>query len=340
MAISNQNYHFQLKSTNDPNAKQKLGCTNLNFYHHLVESVFHYQKAHKIISIFDDRKKHVGSDADDSKFRIDILCECFESRQQFWVKIIARSSSGISDEVAGNCSYGTKNIIDVAYEYLAIAQHFYTPCFKPPRIIFDFLHRINNELETQLEDMGIIIGKKYRHGQVDLSESLNDDTDSLLNVDITSMLAYVSELSNGGCNATFESQILNEQAAEERKNPVKRFLDKTFEGKHLIACETAVNSFKAIIETLAGEKEQKRAEELLSRIEVLPDIENPEEIINVEDSHRVKERSRKIFAFGIFHRALTVTSNRGFARAVKYLNLDIPTVFHSPRALSEGKPGE
>lgn len=282
--------------------------------------------------MFEDRKKHVGSDCDDSKFRIDILCENYESKQQFWVKIIARSSSGISDEVAGNCSYGTKNVLDVAYEYLEIAQHFYTPFFKPPKIIFDFLHRISEELEAQLENIGIIIGKKYRNGQVEFDTSFTHE-DSVLNLDVTSMIAYISDLSNGGCNRTFVSHIIDDQAREERKRPVKQFLDKHFEDKHLIACETAVKSFKSILATLAGEREKQRADELLNRIEVLPDVENPEEIINVEDSNRVKERSRKIFAFGIYHRAPTVTSNRGFVRAVKYLNFDIPAIFHSPRVL-------
>lgn len=290
--------------------------------------------------MFDDRKKHVGNDCgDDSKFRIDILCENEELKQQLWVKIIARSSSGISAEVAGNCSFGTKNIVDVAEEYLELAQHFFTPYFRPPKVIFDFLNRISEGLQSELEEMGIIIGKKYRNSEVKLFErEKQNEPEPPLNLDVTAMLAYVSDLSNGGCDCNFsDSKILNEQAANERVNPVKPFLDKTFKGKRLIACQSSVDAFQSIVETLAGKNERIRANELLKTIQVLPNVENPEKIIKAEDSHRVKERSRQIFAFGIYHKAYTLTSNHGFIRAVKSLNLDIPVVLHSPRALSEEK---
>lgn len=45
------------------------------------------------------------------------------------------------------------------------------------------------------------------------------------------MIAYVSELTNGGCNCTFRESILNQQAEWEREKPVKSILDGIFYGK-------------------------------------------------------------------------------------------------------------
>lgn len=201
--------------------------------------------------------------------------------------------------------------------------------------MFDFLNPIDEKLEAALEEKGILIGRKFRE-----SSTLHNQVNSKLNVDITTMLAYVSELSNGGSNFRFNEKLLDEQAAAERKEPILPTLDKIFEGKELICCETAVKSFDEIIALLAGPKEKLRAEELKKRMTILPDVEQPERIINLDLSSQIKDRSRKIFAFGIHHEAITVSSNVGFKRSAKMKNLDIPMITHQARALTEEKQTE
>lgn len=233
------------------------------------------------------------------------------------------------DEVLGRCEYGAKNIFAVADEFLYVAS-----CqlnfFRKPNIVFDFLNPIDEKLENELESKGIIIGRKY-----ELLTTIDNQLYTKLNVDVTTMLAYVSELSNGGQHCSFNEKLLEEQAASERKEPIKPFLDKMFEGKELICCETAVKSFNEIVDLLAGPNEKRRAEELKKRMTVLPDIE--EQVINLELSSQIKERSRKIFGFGIYHKAIAISSNAGFKRSAKMKNLDIPMITHNARALTELK---
>ncbi|CAG9809742.1 unnamed protein product [Chironomus riparius] len=322
----------KLKSVNDiESVRRQLHCTNLNFYSHLVNSLDRYSKYHKVSAIAQVKRRN----SDDKAIRIDIVCD--DSNEVLWIKIIARNSESIIDEVMGRCEYGCKDVLEVGEEYLDIALDTEVNFFRPPKVIFDFLNPVDESIENELEENGIILGRKYQ-----ACESLRDDqqVSKTLNVDVSTMLAYISELSNGGINYKFDEQLLEDQVAVERKEPIKPVLDKIFDGKKLIACETAVKSFDEIIKLLAGPNETRRAEEFKSRITVLTDVEHPEEIINLDLSAQIKERSRKIFAFGIFHKAVTASSNCGFKRAAKMKNLDIPIINHSARALSELKQRE
>ena len=323
--------NFQLKEDNDiESVRRKLHCTNLNFYSHLVNSLDRYSKNHNITAIAKVQRRNT----DDMSLRIDIVCD---DNEFLWIKIIARNSESIIDGVLGRCEYGSKDILEVAEEYLDMALDTEVNFFRPPKVIFDFLNPIAENLEAELEEKGIVIGRKYR-----ACESLREDQlmPKTLNIDVSTMLAYISELSNGGINYRFGEQLLEDQATVERKEPIKPVLDKILDSKKLIACETAVKSFDEIIKLLAGPNEKRRAEEFKARLEVFPDVECPEDIINLDLSAQIKERSRKIFAFGIFHEAVTVSSNCGFKRAAKMKNLDIPMINHSARALTELKQRE
>lgn len=265
--------------------------------------------------------------SDERSIKIDFIA----NDNQTWVKIIARNSTSIKDEVLGRCEYGAKDILAVADEYMDVASSDLN-FFRPPIVVFDFLHPIDDKLEQALERKGIILGRKFKE-----SKSFHQEVNTKLNIDITTMIAYVSELSNGGANCTFNEKLLDEQASLERKEPIKPIFNKMFDGKELICCETAVKSFDEIVELLAGPNEKLRAEAFKKRMQILPDVAEPGKIINLELSAQIKERSRKIFAFGIIHKAITVSSNVGFKRAAKMKNFDIPIISHSARALTEQK---
>ncbi|CRK90104.1 CLUMA_CG003822, isoform A [Clunio marinus] len=308
-----------LKNCDELDVTRKLQCTNLNFFSHLVNSLYNYDD----ISSISTMRKH----NDERSIRIDFIC----NDNLTWVKIIARNSESIKDEVLGRCEYGSKDILAVADEFLDVASS-EMAFFRAPKVVFDFLNPIDDKLEIALEQKGIILGRKFKEFDNVCKEEIKK-----LNVDITTMLAYVSELSNGGSYFSFNEKLINEQAVMERKAPIKPILDNVFEGKELICCETAVKSFDEIVKLLAGPKEKKRAEEFKNRLKILPDVEHPESIINLELSAQIKDRSRRIFAFGIYHHAITVSSNVGFKRASKMRNFDIPMITHSARALTEKK---
>lgn len=184
-------------------------------------------------------------------------------------------------------------------------------------------------------------GIKVRTMGQNLENVIDMASDCLLtkkvNLDITTLIAYVSELTNGGENWIFKERLLSEQAEQERRLPLKPKLEEYFKDKELICCETALNSFREILNLLGGENEKQRAEEFLKRVAILPDIAVPDEILNLTRSAQIKERSLKIFAFGVLHESTTVSSNIGFIRSAKMQNIAIPVFIHSARALTERK---
>lgn len=160
-----------------------------------------------------------------------------------------------------------------------------------------------------------------------------------LNLDVTTLLAYVSAMTNGSASWQYAEAILTEQAICERKKPVKATLDKIFDGsfilyeifaeylyyifsmkilgKELICCETAASSFAEITAMLGGANEKCRATAFIKRITVMDDVEIPDELQKLNLGGKIKARSLKIFSFGIVNKAITVTANEGFIRSAR-----------------------
>lgn len=219
------------------------------------------------------------------------------------------------------------------------------------QVIFEFAHQIDIELAEELQEIGVVVSVKNEAlsgvdqlgnqisaiGQ-DLSNFDTVQRVDTLNLDVTTLLAYVSAMTNGSSNWEYAEPILTEQACCERKNPVKATLDKIFDGKfvqqpllsnlrffysnlflgkRLICCETASSSFAEICQLLGGEGEKIRANEFMQRVEVLPDALIPIEMTKLNVGGKIKERSLVIFSFGIAHKALTVTANEGFIRSAR-----------------------
>ncbi|XP_071454940.1 UPF0415 protein C7orf25 homolog [Hetaerina americana] len=186
-------------------------------------------------------------------------------------------------------------------------------------------------------------GSQELEGQGDLSQfsehvPLYSDLDvepNCLNLDVTTLLAYVSALTNGGCNWNYKQPILREQAAQEMKHPVKPVLEALFEGKQLCVCKSAFDSFMTILNTLGGPGERGRAAEFVPRLNIVEDGE--ENWANLKTRGRIKERSRAVFATGVALKAITVTANGGFVRSARNQGYEFPVFVHESRALTEGK---
>lgn len=109
------------------------------------------------------------------------------------------------------------------------------------QVVFEFAHKIDDELAAELEEIGITISQFSHHSNKDVVEDQPDEISNLeninkidtLNLDVTTMLAYVSALTNGS-NFEFTDKILAQQSALERSVPVKSILDKIFDGKQLL----------------------------------------------------------------------------------------------------------
>lgn len=285
--------------------------------------------------------------------------------------VIARNPKSLSDSAYGRSGYGSKTILDQAAEFVqAAADNVYF--FKPPKVIFTFCHKIDNDLSAELHEIGVTIDqqlavKSSEHGSEDVVQRPALETNDLeaisrvdtLNLDVTTMLAYISAMTNGSNHWEYQEPILTEQALWERQNPVKAELDSVFAGKSLICCETAASSFWEITNLLGGPQERIRAKAFMETVKVRSDVDQPPpDLERLTFGGKIKTRSLKIFSFGIVHRAMTVTANEGFIRSAKmqvsehnlfvYVFLfeklfsltkgvHIPAFIHGARPLSEQK---
>ncbi|XP_046883972.1 UPF0415 protein C7orf25 homolog [Hypomesus transpacificus] len=156
------------------------------------------------------------------------------------------------------------------------------------------------------------------------------------NLDITTLITYVSSLSHGSCHFTFKEQVLTEQAAQERREKVLPCLEEFMQDKELYACQSAVQDFRVILETLGGPGEKARAEKLLARLHVVPD-QPSDRTQRLTTSSKVNHRSLMIFGTGDSLQAVTMTANSGFVRAAANQGVRYSVFIHQPRALTEGK---
>ncbi|RUS72810.1 hypothetical protein EGW08_019423 [Elysia chlorotica] len=157
-----------------------------------------------------------------------------------------------------------------------------------------------------------------------------------VNLDITSLIALVSSVTHGRCQLVFRDQVLTAQAQEERHAPVLPVLNRFLAGKQMFACETAVSSFRSILNILGGAEEKERATEFLSRVKVVPDQPSAR-ALELKCQGRVKERSKVVFGTGDTLHAITITSNMGFVRAAQSQGVVFPVFLHPARALTEEK---
>lgn len=329
---------------------QKVVSTNsIKLNHVMCSNLTHYQFLVKILDIQKD-VVHIDCgfpvEERNNPLRVDIVCD----NGLKWIKAIARNSKSLTDAANGRASYGAKSILDQAEEFVYAAEQ--NLCmFRKPRVVFYFSHDIENELLDDMKEIGVealsisnqplsTVTSTARHDtELDDEDDCTDFANvSTLNLDITTMLAYISSLTNGSTNWSFKEPILTEQAKRERECPLKPVLDKVFESKRLICCETAYQSFQDIVNLLAGDLEKQRAAALMERVEIHKDVQEiPNEISVINVGGKINPRSLKIFAFGITMKALTVTSNKGFIRSAKMQGINVPVFIHQARALTESK---
>ncbi|EDV96050.1 UPF0415 protein C7orf25 homolog [Drosophila grimshawi] len=266
----------------------------------------------------------------DSPLRVDIVA----NNGLKWIKVIARNSKSIEEAARGCVSFGARSVLDQANDYLEASElHFCM--FHRPKIVFYFSNKIETSLHDELKEMGVQTASLEKPDMdVDQYATMSDE----LNIDVTTMLAYTSSLTNGGCNFVFKEPLLTEQAEKERECPVKPILEKIFEGKRLVCCQLANDAFQNILSVLGGVKERELAVEFMKRVTVYPDVEKlPEEFSNIRFTAKVNERSLKIFSFGMERKIFTVTSNKAFVRSAKMQGINVPVFVHASRALTEGK---
>ncbi|XP_021200552.2 UPF0415 protein C7orf25 homolog [Helicoverpa armigera] len=329
---------------------EQLSCSNLRHLGAMVESALR-PGVIAVCKIF-----HTN---DNTKLVIDIISD--EGR--VWTKVIARNPKSLSALSAGKASYGARSILDQAEDYLECAKLY--PCmYQPPKVIFEFMSGIEENLANKLKAVGVIVkGEILPNSNPcdDSNDSWSEESDDeeclqdsqempqcmdehpeikTLNLDVTAMMAYVSNMTNGHCNYVFKQEVLTQQSAWEAERPVKPILERLFKDKTLVCCRTAWDDFEKIISNLGGPMEIKRTEELKNMIRVFPDDYGGEDDFprkNLKVRGHVRLRSKIIFNFGHRIKALTVSANEGFIRAAMQQGITYASFVHESRALTEGK---
>lgn len=295
-----------------------------------------------------------------SRLEIDIVCNSGAS----WVKVIARNARALTLISLGNGEYGQKSVLDQASSYLVCTKcHLHH--YRPPDVIFHFAYGIEVPLALQLEQMGIIVegdridtndenlnkqdeldfSKESSDSEKDLDmdlQSLNMSVLSteirLLNLDVSALLAYVTNMANGYNYYVYREPLLTQQAEMERKRPIKSILENLFRDKELMVCRTAYNNFMNIIDVIGGPKETQRAHELLKKVRIVDDVTTGR-IMELRLGGKIKDRSRLIFATGESMKSITISANEGFVRAARMQGIECTVFLHEPRSLSEIKEG-
>ncbi|XP_023324903.1 UPF0415 protein C7orf25 homolog [Eurytemora carolleeae] len=354
---------FQIKDSLPELKKEHIQCSNLVHLHSIIHQLFRVKTPVSVLqpfNLYDEDGRVV------KKVNVDIVCEGGFT----WLKVIARNPKALELNSQGSSQYGQRSILDQVREFVLCSKQ-NQKMFRNPQVVFAFANGVTQSLADTVKKKGATVFGEILKSEDDLlqedsssgSEDDDDDDkddevdeirvdeinicdnlqdtqekidDTKINLDITAMIAYVSSLTNGNSNFVFEEPILAQQAEWERIRPVKPFLDKVFCDHTLVCCESALKDFQTIINTLGGTSERTRAEELISRIHVVPDQES-EKIKNLHISGKIKDRSRAIFGTGDNLKILTVTANSGFVRAAGGQGLNLAVIIHESRALTEGK---
>ncbi|XP_014284641.1 UPF0415 protein C7orf25 homolog [Halyomorpha halys] len=314
--------------------KEHISSSNLHHYEAFVNCVLNDPNCISILELFHLNNEIVGK----KKIYVDIVSD----QRTKWIKVIARNPKALSQISKGEGEYQQKSIVDHAEEYLECAKQ-NAILFKPPVVEFYFASGIEIDLAEELSSIGIFVSgnilgveSENKHKTSELLKiephQLNRDINRL-NLDVPTMIAYVSALTNGHADRKVRGKVLSQQAESERKLPVKPILDNIFKEKELYACETAVSNFKSIVDILGGEGEKKRTEQLLSRINVVEDV--PYTKLKIRG--KIKARALAVFGTGQALEALTMTSNSSFVRAAETQGIHLDVFIHEPRALTERK---
>ena len=157
-----------------------------------------------------------------------------------------------------------------------------------------------------------------------------------VNLDVTTLISLASNVCNGSAHIPLSDPILSQQAVDEQVAPSMPAIRQFIDDKSWCACETAVQDFRAIVDTVGGPAERRRALDILSRVSVVPDRPS-DRALGLRVTSSIRPRARIVFGSGDRLRAVTTTANVAFVRAAAQAGVEFVTFLHPARALTERK---
>ncbi|NWU99203.1 CG025 protein, partial [Upupa epops] len=341
-----------------------LQSTNLTHLQAVIQSAENLEDVVSVLHVFTYEDRF----GDKQTLVVDVVANGGHT----WVKAVGRKAEALHNIWLGRGQYGDKSVIEQAEDFLQASRQ--QPVqYSNPHIIFAFYNSVSSPMAERLKEMGISVrgdivavnslvpptenqhlcdsesdeeGSEFLQGtrvdrdnlvaRIAFPTQIKVSACNRVNLDITTLITYVSALSYGGCYFNFREKVLTEQAAQERRERVLPQLEMFMEGKELFACQSAVRDFQSILETLGGPGEKERAASLLKRITVVPDQPSGRALALVASS-KINSRSLAIFGTGDTLKAITMTANSGFVRAAANQGVKFSVFVHEPRALTESK---
>lgn len=336
-----------------------LRSTNLTHLTAVVDSVQSLEDVEALLHVFAYR--------DAAGQRHTLTVDVVADSGRTWVKAVGRKAEALHNIWQGRGQYGDRSVVGQAEDFLRAARQ--QPIhYQPPHVIFAFFNGVSSPVADRLRDMGVAVRgdivavNSVAEGEDPEEESREEEEGAeltrvdrgtvvarlafppqvrtqecgRLNLDITTLITYVSSLSHGRCHLAFREPVLTEQAAQERQQPVLPQLDAFMSGKELFACRAAVHDFQLILDTLGGPGEKERAQKLLARLQLVDDRPS-ERTMRLTPSAKINHRSLMIFGTGDSLKAVTMTANSRFVRAAANQGVHYSVFIHQPRALTEGK---
>uniref|UniRef100_A0A3Q1F620 Chromosome 7 open reading frame 25 n=1 Tax=Acanthochromis polyacanthus TaxID=80966 RepID=A0A3Q1F620_9TELE len=301
---------------------------------------------------------HVFTYQDSSGRRRTLVVDVVGNGGHTWVKAVGRKAEALHNIWQGRGQYGDKSIIRQAELFLTASRQ--QPVhYRHPHVVFAFYNGVSCPMADRLRDMGVsvrgdivavntvVTEEEEEEEEEEPAEDSSDEEAAAgltqvdrgtvvaslafpsnvqaeecrrANLDITTLITYVSSLSHGRCHLAFREPVLTEQAAQERQQQVLPQLD----------------AFMLILDTLGGPGEKERAQKLLARLHVVDDRPS-ERTLRLTPSAKVNHRSLMIFGTGDSLKAVTMTANSRFVRAAANQGVRYSVFIHQPRALTEGK---
>ncbi|KAG0178195.1 hypothetical protein DFQ28_004863, partial [Apophysomyces sp. BC1034] len=315
-----------------------------------------------------------------------------------WIKVIARNAKALRHDLAGfeveeseeeedesedESDFATSGdgfeqlpIFKKAREYLRCAQA-HQVHFRTPVVVFAFMRIRRNEdvfvqrIMDRLEEMGVVVnlqGEDLRSSYYHLADS-TDLTTNRLNLDVSSVLALISEMSHHVCRP---DQVMGEplqiQAAREAEAPALPMLRQIFHNKQLCIVQSAFDRLESIVNIVGGPNEKARFAYLFRKedmafdqtlwttmpsmeIQVIPDatserfrqlLDPPAQRAKLNNGRKISSRFSAfhavIFGSGDQYQMTTVTAIQWMYTALTDAGVTgVAVVCHEPRSLAEQK---
>jgi hypothetical protein len=293
--------------------------------------------------------------------RVDI--DLITQRGACWIKVKAMKAASVHSIFVGSSTMGHKSVMETAKELLLCANHNLVN-YNAPVVVFFFSRGVTDEVKMRLLELGARVeGDLVEPEDEEDYDSEDDEEDdeppksipkpvtshivspssadvefvepTVANLDVTTLICLVSDVTNGGSQHDFTDVVLMEQAVAERKDPSLPALLKVLEGKRLICTQTAFKHFMNIANIVGGPEELRRAEEWRAKIDLVED--DPSEAAKKLTGPKIKEQHKIVFGTGDRYKAVTTTSNSALVRSAEHQGVKFCVFIHPARALTEQK---